>query len=164
MCQPEGADAIRLTDDATNVGKGLLSEPTELDTASSFGHPIAESPRWHEGRLWFCHWGAHEVIALDVVTGEQDVVLHDEDVQPHSIDFLPDGRMLVVPGAPDDERLLRVEPDDTFATHADLGALGRWWNELVVDDRGGVYVDSVGFDFMAFLGGRGEPSPDSSPT
>jgi hypothetical protein len=18
---------------------------------------IGESPRWHDGRLWFCHWG-----------------------------------------------------------------------------------------------------------
>jgi hypothetical protein len=85
----------------------------------------------------------HEVIALDVSTGRQEVVLHDEQVQPHSIDFLPDRRMLVIPGAPGDDRLLRVEPDGTIATHADLGTLGHWWNELVVDNRGNVYVDSV---------------------
>jgi hypothetical protein len=24
-----------------------------------------ESPRWHDGRLWFAHWGAGEIIAVD---------------------------------------------------------------------------------------------------
>lgn len=52
-----------------------------------------------------------------------------------------------------------MEPDGTIATHADLGTLGHWWNEVVVDDRGNVYVDSMGFDFMAFLGGQGQPAP-----
>ena len=32
-----------------------------LMTGISFG----ESPRWHDGRLWFCDWGAQEIIAVD---------------------------------------------------------------------------------------------------
>ena len=29
------------------------------------GLSVGESPRWHDGRLWFAHWGASEVIAVD---------------------------------------------------------------------------------------------------
>jgi hypothetical protein len=34
---------------------------------------IGESPRWHEGRLWFAHWGAEEIVAVDV-EGNSEVV------------------------------------------------------------------------------------------
>ena len=33
-----------------------------LMTGIAFG----ESPRWHEGRLWFSDWGAEELIAVDL--------------------------------------------------------------------------------------------------
>ncbi len=29
------------------------------------GVVFGESPRWHDGRVWFSDWGAHGVIALD---------------------------------------------------------------------------------------------------
>jgi hypothetical protein len=51
---------------------------------------------------------------------------------PLSIDWLPDGRMLVVDGP--QGRLLRLEPDGTLGTAADLTAFGHPpFNELVVD-------------------------------
>jgi sugar lactone lactonase YvrE len=30
------------------------------------GFGIGESPRWHEGRLWFSNWGTNEIVALDI--------------------------------------------------------------------------------------------------
>ena len=27
---------------------------------------MVESPRWHDGRLWFPHWGTPEIIAVDL--------------------------------------------------------------------------------------------------
>ena len=30
------------------------------------GLVIGESPRWHEGRLWFANWGAEEIVAVDL--------------------------------------------------------------------------------------------------
>ena len=30
------------------------------------GIEMGESPRWHDGRLWFCDWMAHEVRAVDL--------------------------------------------------------------------------------------------------
>ena len=29
------------------------------------GIVFGESPRWHDGRLWFADWGANQVIVLD---------------------------------------------------------------------------------------------------
>ena len=59
---------------------------------------------------------------------------------PMSIDWLPDGRMLVIDGPAG--RLLRQEPDGTLGIVADLTALGRPpFNELVVDAAGNAYVN-----------------------
>ena len=33
------------------------------------GLGIVESPRWHDGRLWFSHWGAEEVLVASTSTG-----------------------------------------------------------------------------------------------
>lgn len=113
------------------------------------GLVLGESPRWHGDRLWFCDWGAHEVVAVDLA-GRREVVTRVPSL-PFSIDWLPDGRLLVV--SPSDRLLLRREPDGSLVTHADLGRLsGHPWNEIVVDGRGNAYVNNIGFDLMA-----GEP-------
>jgi sugar lactone lactonase YvrE len=106
------------------------------------GLVLGESPRWHDGRLWLADWGAKAVIAVDLAGGSE-VVLSMPSF-PFSIDWLPDGRLLIVNGA----RLLRREPDGSLVTQADLGALsGKPWNEIVVDGRGAAYVNTIGFDF-----------------
>ena len=35
---------------------------------------IPESPRWHEGRLWFCNWIYRQVMAVDM-DGKAEVML-----------------------------------------------------------------------------------------
>ena len=30
------------------------------------GLAMLESPRWHDGRLWFAHWGTGEIRAVDL--------------------------------------------------------------------------------------------------
>lgn len=118
---------------------------------------IGESPRWHDGRLWFCHWGADEIVAVDL-DGTAEVVLADHDLGPHSIDWLPDGRMLLVtkgrPGL-----LLRREHDGEIVVHADLSGIASGWNELVVDGRGNVYVNGSDFDLLGFFAGEAEFVP-----
>ena len=37
------------------------------------GLACVESPRWHEGRLWFAHWGTGEIVAVDM-DGHSEVV------------------------------------------------------------------------------------------
>ena len=114
------------------------------------GLTIGESPRWHDGRLWLCNWGAAEVVAL-TPDGACERMLDAPAGIPFSIDWLPDGRLLLVSGT--EGKLLRQEADGSLAVHADLTGVSRGaWNEIVADGLGNAYVNGVGFDMMA-----GEP-------
>jgi sugar lactone lactonase YvrE len=103
---------------------------------------FGESARWHEGRLWFADWGAGEVIAVDLA-GNREVIARVPSF-PFSIDWLPDGRLLIVSSG-----LQRMEADGALVGHGDLTHLTAAWNELVVDGRGNAYVNQTGFDLMA---------------
>jgi sugar lactone lactonase YvrE len=117
---------------------------------------IGETPRWHEGRLWFSHWGAGEVVAVDL-DGNSEVMARATTDIGYAIDWLPDGRLLL---SGEEGLLVRGGPDGPFSLYADLRGLSRHgWNEIVVDGRGNAYVNSVGFDFMGFLEGRAEFAP-----
>lgn len=115
----------------------------ELNTLVS-GIAFGESPRWHDGRLWFADWGTREIIAAGA-DGVTEVVV-GPDAAPWCFDWLPDGRMLIV--SSERQRLLRREPDGTIVTHADLSGLdAHQWNDIAVDGRGNAYVGNIGFDF-----------------
>jgi sugar lactone lactonase YvrE len=108
------------------------------------GLAFPESPRWHDDRLWVSDWGAHEVIAVDL-EGTSEVVARVPSF-PMCIDFLPDGRLLIVSAS--EGLLLRREPDGSVVTHSDLtGLADHPWNDIVVDGRGNVYVNNIGFEF-----------------
>jgi Gluconolactonase len=101
-----------------------------------------ESPRWHRNRLWFCDWGAREIIGVDL-QGQGKVVVRVESF-PFCIDWLPDGHLLVV----SETTLWRSAPDGSLATYSDLERLDDHnWNDIVVDGRGNAYVNNIGFDF-----------------
>ena len=109
------------------------------------GLAIGESPRWHEDRLWFSNWGTQEIIAVDL-EGKSEVMARVPTTVPFCIDWLPDGRLLVVAGQ--EAQLLRGNPDGSLSTHAELGSISeRPWNDIVVDGRGNAYVGNIGFDF-----------------
>jgi sugar lactone lactonase YvrE len=110
---------------------------------------IGESPRWHEDRLWFANWGTGEIVAVDL-DGRSEVVGEGPPGLGWSIDWLPDGRLLVT-----GQGLTRREPDGSLVSHVDLSGLGvDGFNEIVVDARGNVYVNG-GTDF--------EPGPGKPP-
>jgi sugar lactone lactonase YvrE len=117
-----------------------MSTPRTLMTGLTFG----ESPRWYDGRLWFSDWGTGEIIAVDP-EGSSEAVLSVPSF-PFCIDWLPDGRLLVVSGG--DGLVLRWEHDGSLVTHADLSGLSAHaWNEIVVDSRGRAYVNNIGHEF-----------------
>jgi sugar lactone lactonase YvrE len=120
-----------------------MPEPKTLMTGISFG----EQPRWHENRLWFSDWGPREVIAVDL-QGNSEVILRAPS-SPCCVDWLPDGRLLVVSGR--DGLLLSRDPDGTLVTYSDLNGVSKpaAGNELVVDGRGNAYINGGGFDLMA---------------
>ena len=87
---------------------------------------MGESPRWHENRLWVSDWGAQEILAIDV-DGNSEVVVRTPFALPFCIDWLSDGRLLIVSGL--DSRLLRREANGSLVTHADLRSLSdKVWN------------------------------------
>jgi sugar lactone lactonase YvrE len=115
-----------------------------LVTDLAFG----ESPRWHDNCLWVADWGRREIIAIDREgRSEVTVRLPFPSFQAICFDWLRDGRLLIVSSR--DALLLRREPNGALVTHADLSAISRGWNEIVVDGRGHAYVNDVGFDLMA---------------
>ena len=103
------------------------------------GLVFPEQPRWHEGRLWFSDWGTQDVIAVDL-DGKSEVILKGPSF-PMCVDWLPDGRLLVVSGR--EGLLLRREPNGELVTHADLRSIDPLFNELVVDARGNAYVNGA---------------------
>jgi sugar lactone lactonase YvrE len=112
---------------------------------------LGESPRWHEGKLWFADWVAEKLYTLDAA-GRSEVVANIASL-PFSIDWLPDGRLLVVNAR--ENRLLRREADGSFVTHADLSGLSSYGcNEIVVDGRGNIYLNNINFSFP---GGEFQP-------
>jgi len=103
------------------------------------GLAMGESPRWHEGRLWFSDWGAQEIVAADF-GGNSEVVVRTQFGLPFCIDWLPDGRLLIVSGR--ENRIVRREADGSLVTHVDLHNVSdQGWNEIVVDGRGNAYVN-----------------------
>jgi sugar lactone lactonase YvrE len=103
------------------------------------GLAMGESPRWHENRLWFSDWGAQEIIAVDPA-GKSEVVVQVPFGLPFCIDWLHDGRLLVVSGR--ESLLLRRELTGEMVTHADLRGLSdKDWNEIVVDGHGNAYIN-----------------------
>ncbi|MFY9914741.1 MAG: SMP-30/gluconolactonase/LRE family protein [Nocardioidaceae bacterium] len=115
------------------------------------GIAMGESPRWHDSRLWFSDWGTGQVIAVD--DDGVDEVIASVPSFPLCIDFLPDGRLIVV--ASEGPRLLRRELDGSLVSYAELADIAtRPWNDIVIDGRGNAYVNNVNFDFPG-----GDPVP-----
>jgi sugar lactone lactonase YvrE len=109
------------------------------------GFGMGESPRWHEGRVWFSSWGTNEIVAVDL-NGNSEVIGAGGGGSGWAVNWLPDARMLVT-----GSELLRVEPDGSRVRHADMDHLSPYgWSEITVDGRGNAYVNSLNFDFADF--------------
>jgi sugar lactone lactonase YvrE len=106
---------------------------------------MGESPRWHDGRLWFSDWGTNEIVAVDL-DGKREVMGDGGGGSGWAANWLLDGRMLLTGG-----ELIREEPDGSRVRHADLSQISPYgFSEITVDGRGNVYVNSINFDFANF--------------
>ena len=104
------------------------------------GLGFPESTRWRDGRAWLCNWGTGEVLAV-TPDGDTEVASRlAPQTLPFSIDWLPDGRLLIIDGPRG--LLLRQESVGALSTVADLTALGTPpFNELVVAANGNAFVN-----------------------
>ena len=114
-----------------------MNEPKVL--LSGLGIP--ESPRWHQGRLWFCNWIDRQVGAADLDGRTEVVLTRDPASHPmgYSIGWRPDGQLLIT-----GDKVRRQEPDGSMTVYADQRA-----NEIVVDAAGNAYVNGADFEFVA---------------
>jgi sugar lactone lactonase YvrE len=106
---------------------------------------MGESPRWHDGRLWFSNWGTNEIVAVDL-NGNSEVMGRGGGGSGWAANWLLDGRTLIT-----GDGLIRVEPDGSRVRHADLSHISPYrWSEITVDGRGSIYINTINFDFTDF--------------
>lgn len=107
------------------------------------GLTFPEGPRWHDGRLWFSDFYAHQVIAVDLQGRAETIV--EVPRQPSGLGWLPDGQLLVV--SMTDRKLMRLERG-RLVEHADLSSVATYHcNDMVVDGNGRAYVGNFGSDY-----------------
>jgi sugar lactone lactonase YvrE len=103
------------------------------------GLGFPESTRWHDGRVSLCNWGSGEVLAVTSDGEPETVARLPEATLPFSIDWLADGRLVVVDGP---RRLLLADAGQGLEVYADLTGFGPApFNEIVVDLAGNAYVN-----------------------
>jgi sugar lactone lactonase YvrE len=123
----------------TNVALSILAD----------GFVFPESARWRDDRLWFCDWGTGSVwnVGLDgrnqrlyEIPTKQTTHM-PQSRGPFCMDWLPDGRMIVVSGQ--DRQLLSLDSGGRFLPYADLSNLTENpCNDIVIDAHGSMYVNS----------------------
>ena len=120
-----------------------MNDPTLTPFLDRLAFP--ESPRWHDGALWFSDFYTQRVQRVDMKGRCETVVCVPG--QPSGLGWLPDGRLLVV--SMSDRRLLRLE-GAVLVEVADLAKLAPFHcNDMVVDAKGRAYIGNFGFDFAA---------------
>ncbi len=112
---------------------------------------FGESPRWHEGRLWYSDFYDKAVKSVDLNGQVKLEVQLDE--QPSGLGWLPDGRLLIV--CMESLSLKRFENNELIL-HADLTQYSKHLcNDMIVDKQGNAYVGNFGFNLDHELQTRG---------
>lgn len=109
------------------------------------GLSFTESPRWHNGRLYFSDFYTHRVLTV-ATDGTLETIAHIPG-QPSGLGFLPDGTLLIV--SMRDRKIFHRDHDGKLTEYADLSALATGHlNDMLVDGDGRAWVGNFGFDLM----------------
>ena len=129
------------------------------------GLGFGESPRWHEGRLWYSDFYRHAIFSM-AADGSDEVLQHEVATQPSGLGWLPNGDLLCV--SMTNKTILRFHGDDV-SIFADISEhCGFWANDMVVAKSGDSYVGNFGFDLDGRLAELGverflaEPPPTTN--
>jgi len=107
------------------------------------GFFYGESPRWHDGALWFTDVHGQRVYKASL-EGDRNEVLYLADDLPSGLGWIPDGSLIVV--AMDTQQLRRVDANGCVAVHADLSGVATGTiNDMVVSPDGTAFVGDTGF-------------------
>lgn len=103
------------------------------------GLTFPESPRWHDGRLWYLDLPSHSLRAVDL--DGRDELVEKFDHRPATFDFLPDGSPVVA--LQHRMEIIRAGDRSLYADLSELENQGRRFakfGDLVVDGRGRLYI------------------------
>lgn len=129
-------------------------ESTVIREGLGFG----ESPRWHEGRLWYADFYRHAIFSTDEAGSSER---HEYDVpgQPSGFDWTPEGELWCV--SMTDHRIVRPATGDVVADLSEY--CGFWSNEMILSASGRAYVGDFGFDLDLVLRDQGIEGLTSAP-
>ena len=104
-----------------------------------------EGPRWHGKQLWLSDMQGNTVYTLSEAGKRSAVATFPH--KPSGINFLPDGRVVIVSMA--DRKLMLVEAGGKLVEYADLSKLVEHdINDTVCDASGNIYVGNFGYDLL----------------
>ena len=116
--------------------------PQSCLTVVAVGLEFPESPRWHDGALYFSDMFGLRVCRLAGDGGVQHLV--EVPNRPSGLGWLPDSRLLIV--SMEDNQILAYDGDEMFGW-SDLSSLvAGSSNDMVVDQYGRAYVGATGYD------------------
>lgn len=112
------------------------------------GLSFGESPRWHDGRLWYSDFYRHAIFSIDEEGAEEQLELMVPN-QPSGLGWLPDGDLLYVSMT---DQLVMRRHGQTSSLFADISRYCEFWaNDMVVSYSGCAYVGNFGFDLDVML-------------
>jgi sugar lactone lactonase YvrE len=104
------------------------------------GLAFGESPRWHNGKLWFSDMHSRRVMTID--TEGKTEIITDMPGRISGLGWTPDGRLLIV--SMKDKKLL-CPSSSGLTCLADLSTLASGeCNDMVVDTLGRAYIGNFG--------------------
>lgn len=125
------------------------------------GLAFGESPRWHDGRLWYSDFYRRAVYSIDE-HGSEERLEFEAPGQPSGLGWLPDGDLVYVSMT---DRQVRRRRGTTDTVLADLTPYcGFWANDLCVSPSGVAYVGNFGFDLDAAIRDHGVAALATAPT
>lgn len=116
--------------------------PQSCLTVVADGLEFPESPRWHDGALYFSDMFGLRVCRVAEDGGVQHLV--EVPNKPSGLGWLPDGRLLIV--SMEDNQVLAYDGAGTTGWSGLSSLVAGSSNDMVVDQHGRAYVGATGYN------------------